>query len=76
MRRCDPSASRRVDSPLDRDYSARALSQADGFLGHPLREMDSYSRRGSGDRKHLRMPLSYNPISARDRLRTAFVFLE
>jgi hypothetical protein len=38
--------------------------------------MDSYSRRGSGDRKHLRMPLSYNPISARDRLRTAFVFLD
>jgi hypothetical protein len=38
--------------------------------------MDSYPSRRAGDRKHLRMPAFHNPMSARDRLRSAFVFLD
>jgi len=69
-------SSKRVDSPPARDYSARALSPADGFLGHFQREMDSIPSRCVGDRKPLRMPALHNPMNACDRLRSARAFLD
>jgi hypothetical protein len=68
--------SKRVDSPATRDYSARAFSPPDGFFGHTQREMDSYPSRRASDRKHLRMRALHNPMSARDRLRSAFVLFD
>lgn len=62
-----------VDSPATRNYSAPAASPADGFFGHSQREMDSYPSRRASDRKHLRTLAFHNPMSARDRLRSACV---
>lgn len=67
---------KRVDSPAIRDYSARAFSPADGFLGHFQREMDSIPSRCAGDRKPLRVPALHNPMNACDRLRSARAFLD
>ncbi|MBD8872557.1 hypothetical protein [Rhodanobacter sp. DHB23] len=61
---------------MTRDYSARAFSPPDGFFGHSQREMDSYPSRRAGNRKHLRMLAFHNPMSVRDRLRSAFVLLD